>query len=114
MPTKIYNEINNFVIKAKKLLGDRLKKIILYGSYARGDYNTNSDIDIMLLTDLSDDEIVKYRQILWDYVADIEIDYGIILNPLLKNVNDFNELVDVTPFYQNVINEGVVIGEEKR
>ena len=40
MPTKIYNEINNFVIKAKKLLGDRLKKIILYGSYARGDYNT--------------------------------------------------------------------------
>ena len=62
MPTKIYNEINNFVIKAKKLLGDRLKKIILYGSYARGDYNTNSDIDIMLLTDLSDDEIVKYRQ----------------------------------------------------
>ncbi|MBQ6993178.1 MAG: nucleotidyltransferase domain-containing protein [Lachnospiraceae bacterium] len=27
------------------MLGDRLKKVILYGSYARGDYNENSDVD---------------------------------------------------------------------
>ena len=34
-----------------------IKKIILYGSYARGDYKENSDVDIMVLTSLTDVEI---------------------------------------------------------
>lgn len=33
------------------------KKVILYGSYARGDYRDDSDIDIMILLDLSDMDI---------------------------------------------------------
>lgn len=31
-----------------KIFGDRLTRIILYGSYARGDFNQNSDMDIMI------------------------------------------------------------------
>lgn len=61
MPDHIKNVINQFVQDAKQTLGDRVKRIILYGSYARGDYNQSSDIDIMILTDLTDEEIEKYR-----------------------------------------------------
>ena len=43
--------VNDFLNKVKVLLDDRLKKVILYGSYARGDYNNSSDIDMMILTD---------------------------------------------------------------
>ena len=50
------------------LLGERLKKIILYGSYARGDYNSSSDIDIMILTD---DEIEIYRNKISDIAYDL-------------------------------------------
>lgn len=32
-----------------QLYGKRLNKIILYGSYARGDYTDESDIDIMIV-----------------------------------------------------------------
>ncbi len=32
---------------SSKLYGDKLNKIILYGSYARGDQTEESDIDIM-------------------------------------------------------------------
>ena len=38
------------------LLSDKMD-ILLYGSYARGDFRPDSDIDIMILVDLSDDEI---------------------------------------------------------
>ena len=35
LPNNIQSSINKFVLECKKLLGKRLKKIILYGSYAR-------------------------------------------------------------------------------
>ena len=46
IPENINKIIDEFVKGAKEILGDRVKKIILYGSYARGDYNEGSDIDI--------------------------------------------------------------------
>ncbi len=58
MPQRIENIINEFISGVNNILGKRAKKIILYGSYARGDYNKNSDIDIMILTDLNDDEFI--------------------------------------------------------
>ena len=33
-------------------MGKDLSKILVYGSYARGDYNETPDIDIMILTSL--------------------------------------------------------------
>ena len=52
-----------FAKRARKLMGKELSKILVYGSYARGDYNENSDIDIMILTPLSDEKIeeVEYQ-----------------------------------------------------
>ena len=60
MPNNIQKILNDFLEDVKTILDSRLKKIFLYGSYARGDYNKSSDIDIMILTDLTDDEISKY------------------------------------------------------
>lgn len=48
MPKNVNKEIQAFVNQVKEILGKRLKKVILYGSYARGDYNKQSDVDIMI------------------------------------------------------------------
>ena len=45
----------------RKVYGSHLKTVILYGFYARGDYRADSDIDIMILLDLSDMDIKQYR-----------------------------------------------------
>ncbi len=34
-----------------ELYGARLKAVYLYGSYARGDYDENSDLDVMIVLD---------------------------------------------------------------
>ena len=49
MPSKVDSILKEFIAEISNLLGNRLKKVILYGSYARGDYDKNSDIDIMIL-----------------------------------------------------------------
>lgn len=113
MPNNVQKVLNDFLKEVKIILGNRLKKIMLYGSYARGDYNKNSDIDIMILTDLSDKEISEYSNIIWEKCADIEIDKGIVISPLIRNIDNFESWLDVKPFYMNIINEGVTLIEEK-
>ena len=111
MPKSTQKILEEFLEEIKQILGNRLKKIILYGSYARGDYNKNSDIDIMILTDLTSEEISKYSLLIWEKCADIEIDKGIVISPLIRNLDDFNSWLNVKPFYMNIANEGVVLSE---
>ena len=113
MPKNIEKIVRKFVNQANELLGDRIKKIILYGSYARGDYKKNSDVDLMILTDLSDDEIIEFREKISDIAFEIEFEnnFDVMLSPLLKNIDKFNYWLEALPFYMNVEKEGVVLSE---
>ena len=48
MPEAIRNVVDLFVQEIRNVLGEDLKKVIVYGSYARGDYREGSDVDVML------------------------------------------------------------------
>lgn len=109
MPNNIDNVIKKFIEQLSILLGNRLKKAILYGSYARGDYDKNSDIDIMVLTDFDEEEIIEYRKRIRDLACDLEMENDVIISPLLRNINKFEKRVDVIPFYTNIQKEGVVL-----
>lgn len=113
IPKRVNNIINEFISEVNSILGNRVKKIILYGSYARGDFNKSSDVDIMILTDLTDDELEKYRRIIYGLAYDIEFDnnFDITLSPLIKNIDKFNYWLEALPFYMNVQKEGVVLSE---
>ena len=113
VPDNINNVIEEFVKNVNEILGNRVKKIILYGSYARGDYNKSSDIDIMVLTDLTNKEIIKYRDMVSDIAYDIEEknDFNITISPLVKNIDRFNYWLEALPFYMNIQKEGVILVE---
>ena len=91
------------------IFGNRAKKIILYGSYARGDFKKNSDIDIMILTDLKNEEMAEYQDKIWDCAYDIESENNIIISVLVKNIDRYNYWLEALPFYMNVQKEGVVL-----
>ena len=76
-----------------------------------GDFRKNSDVDLIILTDLTDTEIEEYRDKIIDYAYDLEYDnnFEIDLSPLLKNITKYEERVEVVPFYMNVQKEGVVL-----
>ena len=54
VPVTIKMLLDQYIKILQKIYGSHLKTVILYGSYARGDYKADSDIDIMILLDLSD------------------------------------------------------------
>lgn len=111
MPNTVDKIINNFIIEVSKLIGNRLKKVILYGSYARGDYDKNSDIDLMILTDFNDNELVEYRSKIRDLACELELENNIIISPLVRNIEKYNNRINIVPFYMNVQKEGVVLHE---
>lgn len=109
IPTRIDKILQQFIKEVTKIYGERIKKIILYGSYARGDYKENSDLDIMLLTDLTEEEIIDRRTELWNVASDIGLENDILISASLKNIEDFNYWNNTLPFYMNIEKEGVIL-----
>lgn len=88
------------------IYGTHLKSVILYGSYARGDYTKDSDIDIIILLDLTDMEIKKYRHELSGLTYNFNMDNDIDIKPVAKSEEYFQKWVSAYPFYSDVEKEG--------
>ena len=73
MPDRIHNIIYQFSQQLKDIMESKLTKVIVYGSYARGDYNSSSDVDVMILVKMSDNEIKKIENQVYDLAFDIEM-----------------------------------------
>ncbi len=83
-------------------------KVILYGSEARGDAGSKSDIDLLILLDkdkvtLEDEEKITYPIYL------LELKTGILISPMVVARKIWENRPFKTPFYINVMNEGVEI-----
>ena len=76
-----------------------------------GDYNDSSDIDILVLTDYEPTEFYSTLKKLSGMAYDIELDYNVILIPLINNIKNYNNEVDTIPLYANIQREGVVLSE---
>ena len=109
MPAAKREIIMSFARKVRRILGKNLKQVILYGSYARGDYTEDSDIDIMVLTTLTGKEIEQIETEIYDLAFDFLMDYGVDINVVIKNEKQFNYWLGALPFYNNVQKEGVVL-----
>ena len=99
----------DFSRQVKDILGDKLSKVILYGSYARGDYRENSDIDIMVLTTLTDNQIMQIKTDIYDLAFDFQMEYGVDISVLIKNEEHFNYWLGALPFYDNDQKEGDIL-----
>ena len=109
MPVSVNNLMYEFAKDMKKQFGDDLCRVIVYGSYARGDYTENSDIDVMILVKTPEEHIRDYTEQVSDCAFDYLMKYGIDISPVIKNVEHFNYWSDNLPYYRNVRDEGVVV-----
>jgi len=100
---KILKNISLLLPLVNKLKED-VKKIILFGSWGRGDNDQESDIDIFVLTNVSKEEIenvIKKDKL----VKKIQL---IIRTPVT-----FSKMEEKDPIFFNEINKGIIIFEKK-
>jgi len=92
---------------AKATLGEKLNKVILFGSYARGDFDADSDVDIFVLADVPQEETSRWSNSIDDRLPDFLYDYELLVCIHLTSKELFDRYYHVQPYYQNVIREGV-------
>ena len=109
MPKRMQSLIDQYVEEIKRIYGSHVKQIILYGSYARGDFRPDSDVDIMILVDMSDLELKAYGQQLSYMTYDFNMDHDLDIKPIAKSEAHFNKWIVNYPFYSNIHKEGVVL-----
>ncbi len=111
MTQPVQKLLSECLSKLKNIYGPHLKSVILYGSYARGDYTQDSDVDIMILVDLTDGEMDEYADALSDVVFEYNVEHDIWMMPVVKNIDHFHRWVSAYQFYANVLKEGVTLYE---
>ena len=99
LPDKVKNTINSY-LRALSRNDIPIKEAILFGSYARGNYQKWSDIDIALVSDIFEgnriDDKDKIRKITLSISSEIEV---IPFSP-----NDFNLQ---NPFVKEILTTGI-------
>lgn len=107
------NEVNTIIRKIaevyQRVYGDNVVKIMLYGSYARGDYQSDSDIDIVAIVQGERTDLQKRLCEIWDLSSDLELEYGTIISPSVIPLEEFEKYKNDLPYYRNIQSEGVNI-----
>ena len=91
----------------KPLFPQDSMEAILFGSYARGEADADSDIDVMVLVDSSRQDISQKTWEISCVAADLLLDLGVMVSPVVENRRYFQDNVGLLPFYRNVAREGV-------
>ncbi|MDO4920458.1 MAG: nucleotidyltransferase domain-containing protein [Phascolarctobacterium sp.] len=102
----LFNIAEEIKQEALKMCPD-IEKIILYGSYARGDNTFDSDMDIMIVINDTQENVKKYRKQFSVIAASVGMKYDVLLSVLFRDKTNFEEKAKYMPFYQNVIKEGI-------
>jgi predicted nucleotidyltransferase len=89
-----------------KLYGPRLRNVILYGSWARGEANADSDIDLAIVLD---GRVMPFREIdrMGDILTDIDLEYGVLLSVYPVSRQRYHTVR--SPLLSNVRREGIAI-----
>lgn len=90
--------------------GDDIVEIVLFGSYARGNYTEDSDIDIVALVRGSREVLQEKLKQVWDVSAELGLENDIVVSPTVVPYDEFMKYKQSLPYYRNIAEEGKKIG----
>lgn len=104
VPKKIRKILAETRQELEKKYAQRLKQMILFGSYARGDHSNDSDIDIILLLNKSN-SLSAERDIYLPITSRLSLKYDKVISIIPMKVEEFKR--KKTPLILNVHKEGI-------
>ena len=105
--TAVKTALAAYVTRAVRLYPDEILSITLYGSQARGDAKTESDIDVLVVVRR---DAPALRQALTDLAWQVQFEYGVVISDIIRSIEQFNRMrANRFPFYQNIEREGVLL-----
>jgi predicted nucleotidyltransferase len=100
---KILEKVKGFL---QKTYQENLDKVILFGSRARGDHHSDSDIDILIVLK----EPFNYSQEIEKtsiFISEVSLEFDLVISRVFAEAKELN--LKNTPFFMNVRKEGVTL-----
>lgn len=94
-------------VSCNRISDSKIHDAILYGSYARGEQNAESYIDILLTADLTQEQIAEKRRAIAALSSDLSLAHDVTVSIQIVPLVQFRRYADFLPFYQNVLKEGI-------
>lgn len=94
----------------RSVYGNDVVAIYLYGSYAREDFDSESDIDITAIVKGDRLDLQNKLKQVWNISADIGLENDVIVSPTVIPFDEFEKYEQILPFYRNIRKEGKRIG----
>ena len=94
---------------SQSLFGNKLEAVILFGSYARGDFDEESDVDVMIIVNLDPDTLATYRYEFARFGTNLDLEYEVFHSFTLQDKATFEYWKETIPFYKNVTAEGIAV-----
>ncbi len=99
--------LNRIYTGTTDIVGSSLCDVILFGSYARGDYDSESDIDIALIMDLTREDMKQFDNDICHFSSEISLENDVLVSIISIPAKEFEYWKQELPFYRNVDTEGV-------
>ncbi len=103
---KINELLQNLTAETKAIFKEKLNSIILFGSYARGDFDSESDIDILVIANISAVDLCNYRNKIDEMCGTLLFKYGIVVSVIEKDFETYNKYKNILPLYKTIETEG--------
>jgi len=88
----------------------RIRRITLFGSKARGDDDAESDIDLLVLVDVEDNDL---RRELWRIASDVSLEHNVVLSARVFAQSRWAETQrTLLPLYRAVMTDGIPLPVE--
>ena len=101
VPEEVMNMVNDYVKRLNKEI--QVKKAVLFGSYAKGSFHKDSDVDLAIFSD----NFNKMRRVDGiNYLLLRAMDYDLDLEPLPFTYNDY---IEREGFVKEVLRDGIEI-----
>jgi len=113
MNNTLREDLYEYIDKLKAIYGEYLAQVIVYGACAKSSfYDKDTDIEILILVELDDNEIKEYQNVLTEATYEMFLDKSLYITPIVINVNYFMEWKDSHKFYRKINQEGIKLYEQ--
>ncbi len=103
---KLHRVLQELKRELKRILGEQLDRVLLYGSHARGEAHAGSDVDVLVVLKrpYQYGELIRLTS---EIIAELSLDYEIEISRVFVSKERFER--EKTPFLINVRREAIAI-----
>jgi predicted nucleotidyltransferase len=100
--------LEDFVARLRHHYGDDLLRVVLFGSKARGDFDYESDLDLLVVVRFPDEDYWRHRKQIVDMAWEAGFEHSLVLSTVIRTPAEYDRMQhDRLLFYRNIKQDGI-------